>query len=262
MIKLLAFVAIGFLLGLRHATDPDHVIAVSTIVTREPRVGRASLIGLAWGVGHTLTILVVGSLLILFRVTLPPRLGLSMELAVGLMLIVLGIHNLRATFSWLPRLLPSRKAAVHYHAHGDYVHAHATPKHAHPHNPEQTPLVAIDRRLGRSTLYGSVRPLVVGIVHGLAGSAAIALLILSTIGRAGWALAYLLVFGLGTILGMMVITVAMATTFSYGQKRFLRIGEHFGVAAGLVSVAFGVFLTYEMAFSFGLFSAHPMWIPR
>jgi sulfite exporter TauE/SafE len=262
MVKLLAIVAIGFLLGLRHATDPDHVIAVSTIVTREQKVSRASLIGLAWGVGHTLTILVVGSVLILFRVALPPRVGLAMELAVGVMLIVLGIHNLRATFTWIPKLLPWRKPAVHYHAHGDYVHAHATPQHEHPHNPEQTPLVAIDQRLGRSGLYSSVRPLVVGIVHGLAGSAAIALLILSTIGRAGWAVAYLLVFGLGTILGMMVITVAMASTFSYGQKRFLRIGQHFGLAAGVVSLVFGVFVTYEMAFVFGLFSAHPTWIPR
>ncbi len=262
MIKLFAIVAIGFVLGLRHATDPDHVIAVSTIVTREQKVGRASLIGLAWGVGHTFTILVVGSILILFRVTLPPRLGLAMELAVGLMLIVLGIHNLRATFSWLAKLLPWRNPAAHYHAHGDYVHAHPTPRHEHPHNPEQTPLVALDRQLGRSGLYGSVRPLVVGVVHGLAGSAAIALLILSTIGRAGWAIAYLLVFGLGTILGMMVITIAMASTFSYGQKRFLRIGRHFGVAAGLVSVAFGVFLTYELAFTYGLLTAHPTWIPH
>jgi len=94
MIGLLTIVAIGFFLGMRHATDPDHVIAVSTIVSREHSVKRSALIGAAWGIGHTLTILAVGGAIVLFRITLPPRVGLAMELAVAVMLIVLGVKNL------------------------------------------------------------------------------------------------------------------------------------------------------------------------
>jgi hypothetical protein len=103
---LLAFIGIvvlGFLLGMRHATDPDHVIAVTTIVTRQRGIAKAGLIGALWGMGHTFTIFVVGSAIILFKVAIPPRVGLSMEFAVGLMLILLGILNLTGVLRWLQR---------------------------------------------------------------------------------------------------------------------------------------------------------------
>lgn len=258
MISLFTVLAIGFVLGIRHATDPDHVIAVSTIVTREQKVSRAAVIGIAWGIGHTLTIFAVGSILILFRITLPPRVGLSMELAVGLMLILLGVRNLRATFS--PPAAAHSDSAPHYHAHGDYIHAHMD-HHGH-HHAGQTPVGRLDRWFGRSAIYMTLRPLAIGIVHGLAGSAAIALLVLSTIKDPAWALAYLLIFGVGTVLGMLLITVAMASTFSFGQRRFLRVGQHFGLAAGLISLVFGIFVTYQIGFGAGLFTGHPVWIPR
>jgi ABC-type nickel/cobalt efflux system permease component RcnA len=254
---LVAILAIGFVLGIRHATDPDHVIAVSTIVTREQKLSRAAGIGVAWGIGHTITIFAVGSILILFRVTLPPRLGLSMELAVGLMLIFLGIRNLRATF-FVP-VKPQALSHPHYHSHGDYIHAH---EDTHHHAAEPTPVSRLDRLFGRLPLYRSLRPLAIGVVHGLAGSAAVALLVLSTINSAAWALAYLVIFGIGTVLGMVLITLAMASTFSFGQKRFARIGQHFGLAAGLISLVFGIFVTYQIGFSDGLFTSHPIWTPR
>lgn len=257
LISLFAILGIGFVLGIRHATDPDHVIAVSTIVTREQKLSRAAGIGVAWGIGHTITIFAVGSILILFRVTLPPRLGLSMELAVGLMLIFLGIRNLRATF-FLP-VKPHSHSHPHYHAHGDYIHAHDD---AHNHASEPTPVSRLDRVFGRLPFYNALRPLAIGVVHGLAGSAAIALLVLSTIQTPAWALAYLVIFGVGTVLGMVLITLAMASTFSFGQKRFARVGQHFGVAAGLISLVFGIFVTYQIGFSAGLFTGHPVWIPR
>jgi len=263
VITLLTILAIGFLLGMRHATDPDHVIAVGTIVSREQKAGRAAVIGAAWGLGHTVTIFAVGSILILFRITLPPRIGLSMELAVGLMLILLGIRNLRATFSWPRR--PNRHGhehSVQYHAHGDYIHAHAGPAGSASHSHQQTPVTQLDRRFGGSSIYSMVRPLLIGIVHGLAGSAAIALLVLSTIPSARWAIAYLVIFGLGTILGMMLITLAMASTFSFGQKHFVRVGHHFEWAAGLISLVFGMFVTYQIGFGAGLFTSNPIWIPK
>ncbi len=264
MLSLLGIIALGFFLGMRHATDPDHVIAVSTIVSRERSLKQAGLIGLAWGTGHTLTILAVGSAIILFRIALPPRLGLGMELAVALMLILLGLYNLRGMFSAaIAPHVPAQDDHPHYHAHGDFIHVHAHPQpHQHPHDSQHTPLGAIDRWFGRLTVYQVLRPLLVGIVHGLAGSAAIALLVLSTIQSFRWAVVYLLVFGIGTILGMMLITGAIASTVSYGQRRYANIGRHFGVASGAISLAFGLFIAYQIGFVDGLFTSHVHWIPR
>lgn len=266
MIPLLSIVALGFFLGMRHATDPDHVIAVSTIVTRQHSVRRSAWIGVAWGFGHTVTILAVGTAIILFRVTLPPRLGLGMELAVGVMLIILGMRNLSGLLNWSVRQSGTRPVDEHraeYHAHGDYVHLHQQAHtHNHPHDPQHTPVATMDRWFKRNGAYQLVRPLVVGIVHGLAGSAAIALLVLSTISNVRWAAVYLAVFGIGTILGMMLITLTLGSTFSYGQKRFARIGEHFATAAGLVSLVFGLFIAYQIGFVNGLFTSHVHWVPR
>ena len=262
MLGLLTIVSIGFLLGMRHATDPDHVVAVSTIVSREHSVKRSALIGAAWGLGHTLTIVAVGGVILLFRVNLPPRLGLAMELAVGLMLIVLGVRNLSSLWPVAARSKPLTERP-RYHAHGDYVHAHHHPQaQDHPHDSGNNPVAVMDLRLGRSPMYQLLRPLIVGIVHGLAGSAAIALLVLSAIPDLRWAVAYLLVFGAGTVLGMVLVTFALGSTLALGQRRFARIGRHFGLAAGLISVAFGTFIAYQIGFVNGLFTGSAHWTPR
>lgn len=268
MISLLTIIAIGFLLGMRHATDPDHVIAVSTIVTREHSIKRSALIGAAWGVGHTLTILAVGGSIILFRITLPARVGLAMELAVAIMLIVLGLKNLQPLMSAsVTRIAVPKPTAhdhqPHYHAHGDYVHAHQHPqKQNHPHDPQRNPVATMDRWFKQLGAYQLLRPLIIGIVHGLAGSAAIALLVLTTISKVRWAITYLAIFGFGTILGMTLITLTIGSTFAYGQKRFATVGRHIGVAAGLISLAFGLFIVYHIGFVDGLFTSHPIWIPK
>ncbi|MGH9522171.1 MAG: high-affinity nickel-transport family protein [Terriglobales bacterium] len=265
MVNLFAIVALGFLLGMRHATDPDHVIAVTTIVSRERSLKQAGVIGAVWGFGHTLTILTVGAAMILFRVMLPPRLGLAMELAVGVMLIVLGLRNMGPLLGFAAEPKPAGEKAVAavadsgFHLHGDYIHAHG---HSHAHDPDKTPLGVFDRYCGRIGVYQVVRPLLVGIVHGLAGSAAIALLVLSTIQSFRWAVAYLLVFGIGTIVGMMLITITIATTFSFGQARFAGLQRHFGWVSGVVSVAFGLFIAYQIGFVNGLFTGNVHWIPR
>jgi high-affinity nickel-transport protein len=129
----LLILGIGFLLGMRHATDPDHVVAVSTIVSRESSIARAGWIGVLWGVGHTLTILIVGAAIILFGVVIPPRLGLTLEFSVALMLVLLGVLNLTGAMHWIShRFSPThpqhRGTHSHLHSHGDYAHDHA---HAH-----------------------------------------------------------------------------------------------------------------------------------
>jgi high-affinity nickel permease len=266
MITLLSIVALGFFLGMRHATDPDHVIAVTTIVSRQRSVRHAALIGALWGLGHTITILAVGSAIILFGLVIPPRVGLSMELSVGLMLILLGVLNLSGIMRWITEAVTPLHPDHHEHSHGhgDYVHSHphshSPGKHGHAEN--ATPIGWMDSTFGRLGVYQVVRPLIVGIVHGLAGSAAVALLVLTTIRVPSWAVFYLLVFGAGTVAGMMLITAAIAVPFKFSGSRFVRLNRGLGLASGFVSLAFGLFLVYQMGFVNGLFTRSPVWVPR
>ncbi len=266
MITLLSIIALGFFLGMRHATDPDHVIAITTIVSRQRSIRQAALIGVLWGLGHTITILIVGSAIVLFGLVIPPRVGLTMEMSVGLMLILLGILNLSGMMRWITQTLtPVRQGEhSHPHGHGDFVHSHP-----HGHNPEKhghaedaTPVGWMDYTFGRMGLYQVVRPLAVGIVHGLAGSAAVALLVLTTIRVPSWAVLYLVVFGIGTVVGMMLITAAIAVPFTLSENRFARFQRGLGIASGLVSLAFGLFIVYQMGFVHGLFTHSPNWVPR
>lgn len=267
MTSLLALIVLGFFLGMRHATDPDHVIAVTTIVTREKSPASAARIGAAWGIGHTLTVLIVGGGMILFGWVIPPKVGLSMEFSVGLMLIVLGLLNLRGvarSIRSVVRADGARHQHSHAHSHGDYVHTHPH-KHepeAHPHPPDLTPLSRVDRHLGNLGSYQLVRPLVVGIVHGLAGSAAVALLVLATVSNPRWALWYLMLFGVGTIAGMMLTTAAIAFPFTSNPRRFERLGGGLRIASGVISLGFGLFVAYQIGFVDGLLTGNPQWTPH
>jgi high-affinity nickel-transport protein len=265
----LSIIAVGFFLGMRHATDPDHVIAVTTIVSRQRQLTRAALTGAFWGAGHTLTIFVVGAIIILFDVVIPTRVGLSMEFSVALMLIVLGAMNVAAFMRAAPSFSTGNSSGsevlhAHAHAHGDYVHTHAhghSPE-AHPHRPDHTPLALFDRLFGKLALYKPVRPFIVGVVHGLAGSAAVALLVLATIPNPRWAVIYLLVFGAGTVGGMMLITMSIASAFTFMGKGRQKFSHRLGLVSGLLSLAFGILLVYQIGFAGGLFTGHPHWTPR
>lgn len=262
MTSLLAILGLGFFLGMRHATDPDHVVAVTTLVARHRSTRSAALIGAIWGVGHTLTILAVGAGIILLGWVIPARVGLSLEFSVGLMLILLGVINLRGV-----RTLAAPgdvSGHVHAHAHGDYVHTHGHDhsRDEHGHTAEATPLGWLDRHLGGIGLYQLARPLVVGIVHGLAGSAAVALLVLTTIHDPAWSVLYLLVFGVGTIVGMMLITMLVAVPFRYAGRNVRWLNTGLRVGSGLISVAFGLFVAWRIGIVDGLFSATPTWTPE
>jgi high-affinity nickel-transport protein len=212
MLSALGLAFFGLLLGIRHAVDPDHVVAVTAIATGERSVRRATRIGVMWGVGHTVTILAVGGAIIVFRIVIPPRLGLAFEFFVGLVLIVLGLANLLSRSQDAPKR-------------------------------------------------GSARPLVVGMVHGLAGSAAVALLALAAVRDPRWALAYLVLFGVGTIVGMMVVTTAIAVPATLAAGRMGSIRRYLVLASGAASVIFGVLIALELAGK-GLFSSTPVWTPR
>lgn len=246
---------------MRHATDPDHVIAVSTIVTRIRTARSAALIGAVWGIGHTLTILIVGSGIILLGWVIPAKVGLSMELAVGIMLIILGAMNLSGILARIPA---GRATHSHAHPHGDYVHTHphGHEPEAHPHRADQTPVAWLDRHFSRLGFYQLLRPLVVGVVHGLAGSAAVALLVLATIPSPAWGIAYLAVFGLGTIVGMMLITTLIALPAAYAERRRVAWQHGLRLASGLVSLGFGLLLAYQVGIGHGLFTGRPDWTPH
>lgn len=249
MLSLTAILFIGFLLGMRHATDPDHVVAITTIVSRQPGVARAGLIGALWGIGHTCTIFVVGAMIILFRVTIPPRVGLSMELAVAAMLILLGILNLTGTLRQLQeRFLPNSLAS--------------SSEENGSREKDETEIQASVGMFRAMGAYNVLRPLIIGIVHGLAGSAAVALLVMATIHDSWWAIAYLLLFGIGTVAGMVLITTVIAMPFTLTGKRFSSLNRGMGIASAVISVAFGLFLSFQIGIVDGLFTSHAHWIPR
>ncbi|HTC42573.1 MAG TPA: hypothetical protein VK703_13425 [Candidatus Acidoferrales bacterium] len=268
MISGFAILVIGFFLGMRHATDPDHVIAVSTIVSRERSLAKAGLIGALWGLGHTITIVLVGAAIILFNVVIPTRIGLTMEFTVGLMLILLGILNLSGVTKWLSEKFSSahpRLTGEHAHVHEHESHLHY---HWHSHAPAQEhhgdslPVPKWTANpVSHLGWFHSLRPLFVGIVHGLAGSAAVALLVLSTIHNPRWGVFYLLVFGVGTIAGMMLITAAMALPFTYASARFAWLNRGLIVGSGVLSLCFGLYISYHIGFVDGLFTNHPNWTP-
>lgn len=230
---LLAILALGFFLGMRHATDSDHVIAVTTIVSRARSARAALWVGLLWGLGHSATILTVGGAMVLFGWVIPPALGLSMEMSVAVMLIVLGVMNLSGALSRINQVA---------HGHSHDVTADSSPL------PLRAPV--------------SLRPLFIGLVHGLAGSAAIALLVLATIKTASLALLYLVIFGAGTMAGMMLLTSLMALPLSALSARIHGAEHKLARVSGALSLAFGLFLAYRIGISDGLLLGAPTWTPH
>ena len=253
----LGIALLGLLLGMRHATDPDHVIAVTAILSREHRVTSAVRIGILWGFGHTLTVMLTGAAIIIFKIAIPARLELAMELAVAIALILLGSSAAaRVTQRLLARV---RKAPAdsgqllshaHFHAHGGTVHSHP---HVHVGTRENTRWdTHYDHRLPADQLPGSgsrrtfLRSFGMGLIHGLAGSAAIALLVLSAIPEPSWATLYLVIFCVGTTIGMGLITVAIATPLVFASRKVFWLHRELVTGSGLLSFGFGVFLAYRI----------------
>jgi len=258
MFPLLPAALFGFVVGLRHATDADHVAAVGAIVARERTVRGAALIGAAWGLGHTVTLLVLGGTIVVFGLAVPRHVGLALELCVGVMLIGLGAWNFvsRSRGKHAPHALGAA-GGPHTHTGNDAggSHAHSlddagasdAPGASHTHSPVATrgPVPSPARR--------ALRPLVVGSMHGLAGSAAAALLVVATVRDPSWGLAYLFVFGMGTMLGMTLLTTALALPLGRALERFRNAELWLRIGSGALSVAIGAFVVYEIGFRDGLF---------
>jgi high-affinity nickel-transport protein len=250
----LSAIVLGLLLGVQHATDADHVVAVATIVSRTRRFGAGALVGAFWGLGHTLTIAAVGVTIIVFRVTVTPTVGLAMEFAVAVMLVILGVTRLARALRGARDVAPEHLTEPHRHdaepAFHSHAHAHGEVVHRHPHVHPSRRLADAVGRVGPAQ---AVRSALIGVVHGLAGSAAVALLALSTIQDPYWAVGYLLVFGVGTIAGMTLITALMALPFAARAGWLARWQRGLAVGTGALSLCFGLYLGYRIGFVEGLF---------
>lgn len=233
MDPVLSAVLLGFVLGLQHATDPDHVVAVATIVTRERRFAAGARVGLLWGLGHTLTLVTAGTLVIALNAGVPGPLATGLEVVVAVMLVALGAVRLRDAVRGIVAVAPERRVADHHHGGKEegVVHAHHGEPHVHPSAALLAAWREEDRRMG-------LRALLVGVVHGMAGTAAVALLVLATLDTLAAAMVYLVVFGLGTIAGMTALTAAMAYPVTR-LARLRRMREAMAVASGVAAIAFG-----------------------
>jgi hypothetical protein len=217
LIEVLTGSGLGSLLGMRHAFEPDHLAAVTTLVSRERSGLRAALLGAWWGIGHTLALLVVGASLVVVRAELPPTVSDAFELGVAAMLIALGLRSIRIAAQQGPG------GPRHLHRHGLIVHSHAAvPAHLH---------------IGSWTF--ARRPLLIGAVHGLAGSGALTALVLTTLPTTAARLMYVLLFGMGSTLSMAVLSGVLGWPLA-------RLGAHHHVARGIslavgfVSIAIGI----------------------
>jgi high-affinity nickel-transport protein len=244
---------LGLLFGMQHATDPDHVVAVATIVARTRRFGAGALVGAFWGVGHTVTVTTVGVAIVVFNASVTPRLALSLEMVVALMLVGLGVARILWVLRDSDPVPVAHLGEPHGHEDGpalhSHVHAHAGAVHRHPH---VHPPARLLRALQTVGLAQALRSTLVGLVHGLAGSAAVALLVLSTIRGSAAAIAYLLVFGVGTILGMTAITGLLSLPFTLHAPRLERARRALALATGALSLAFGLYLAFQIGVVDGL----------
>jgi sulfite exporter TauE/SafE len=227
---------LGFALGVRHAVEADHLAAVSAIVSERKGVWGSSLVGGLWGVGHTAALLAAGLALVAFGVRVGGRLEQALEFSVGLMLVALGARA-------LAKLARGGRVHLHVHEHGGRAHAHP---HLHDGESEEAPHTHHGLRL-------DARTLAVGVVHGLAGSAALMLLILSAIASPLARLLYVAVFGLGSVGGMMLMSALVSLPMRLTAARFGRAHLALRCAAGAFSLCCGLSMLYDIGVRGDLF---------
>jgi cytochrome c biogenesis protein CcdA len=226
----LSLLLLGFLIGMRHAVEADHVAAVSSLATRAGSVRETIRQGAAWGIGHTLTLFLIGSCVILLDRLVPERVASTLELLVGLMLVALGADVIRR--------LARERVHFHLHRHGDgTTHFHA---HSHAGESNHDPRRHVHRHPDRLP----VRALLVGLMHGMAGSAALILLTLQTVTSPWTGLLYIALFGLGSMLGMALLSAAIAVPLRYSARRLTWVHQCLQAFVGVATILIGARLVY------------------
>ncbi len=236
-----ALLGLGLVFGLKHATEVDHMVAVSTIVSEHRNVFRSAIVGGLWGVGHTAALVIVGVVVLVFRVAIPLRVANWLEFCVALMIIVLGVLA-------VVRVLRKRADVhLHRHSHDGQSHVHI---HFHEHGTEHaTAVEPASAPVSHSHAIAKVgfKPLLVGAMHGLAGSAALTLLVLTQIQSVSLGLLYLALFGVGSTLGMLLMSGLIGLPFALSARHLSRFNYGLQSVAGGLSIAFGLWYAYETA---------------
>ncbi|MGG3471030.1 sulfite exporter TauE/SafE family protein [Neobacillus pocheonensis] len=212
--SLLSILLIGFLLGIKHAIEPDHVIAVSTIASKSKDIKRSVFAGVYWGIGHTATLFIFGMFLIIAKNTITDTVALSLEFLVGIMLVTLGVNSI---------------VSILKHSH-QHTHASDTNEKARPH----------------------IKSFFIGLIHGLAGSAAMVLLTMSTVTTAWQGAIYILIFGCGTVIGMLSFSTVIGLPFVLTSGK--QVNRYLNNLAGIISILFGIYYMYNLGVNEGLFS--------
>jgi len=250
----LALLGLGFLLGLEHSLDADHLVAVSSLVSQKTKVWKAAITGMMWGLGHTAILLLVGVVILALKIVIPRTIALSLEFVVGIMIVVLGTMVLYKLFKKRhahehDSTYQENEGHTHMHAHA-HGHSHDSGSfhmHLHEHSHE-----ALSHH-SKNPHDHNHQPFIVGIIHGLAGSASLMLLILASIESMWVGIAYITVFGLGTMLSMAVLASLLSLPFVFTSKHFGLWNKRIKFAAGLFSIIFGLFTLYRIAFLERLF---------
>jgi len=234
MFSTLTLLGLGLLFGLKHATEVDHVVAVSTIASQQRNVLRSALVGVLWGAGHTASLLIVGVIVLSLRIAIPKSVSHWLEFCVALMIVGLG-----ATALW--RALRKRSDLhVHEHSHEGVSHVHI---HFHESETRHKP----ERKHSHAVSIVGIKPVLIGMMHGLAGSGALTLLVLTQIDSAWVGFLYLAIFGFGSIVGMLLMSGLIGLPFALTSRTVSSLHQRMQMAAGIVSIAFGLWYAYRTA---------------
>lgn len=204
---------VGLMLGIRHAFDADHLVAVTTLISQYKQPLKIGLIGLFWGLGHTLTLLITGLIVLLFKISIPTKLHLVFESVVGIILVLLGIKAMA---------LDKNKLHAHPHVHGSQTHTHL--------------------HFERDLRHAHHASLVIGAIHGLAGSGILLLLVITTANSLVQGIYYILLFGIGSTLGMSGVSLFIGAPLVLSLRRFTNIERAVKLGAGIISVSYGVYI--------------------
>ena len=239
MLSIFTVLGFGLLLGLRHATDADHVVAITTLLGKHGKIRHSVIVGILWGIGHSLTVTLIAIPIIFYSFIIPPSLELILELIVGIMLVMLGILTLSGiTEKITKRFIPP---TIHKHAHESKRGKSHSHLHFHLSN-------FLNQNVHHIGTFQIVRPIIVGLVHGLAGSATVALLILSTIKNPILSAIYLLIFHFGVVIGMMIITTLLGASILLIKKKSKKIHRYLIIFSGISSLVFGLYIMFQTAF--------------
>jgi ABC-type nickel/cobalt efflux system permease component RcnA len=235
-----ALLGLGLVFGLKHATEADHIVAVSSIVSEQRSLLRSALVGALWGIGHTASLVVVGVIVLALRIAVPESVANWLEFGVALMIIALGASALLRALRRRPDV------HLHQHKHDGVSHVHV---HFHEHGTEHTGTVAAH---SHAVSRVGFKPLLVGAMHGLAGSATLTLLVLTQINSTALGLLYLTVFGIGSIFGMLLMSGLIGLPFALSARRFDGVHHSLQTVAGALSIIFGLWYAYETGLASGL----------